>query len=77
MAKANGFCCWSVVFGALQCIRSQGDAQRPQDPLKTENTKRKNYNNVTTTNKCRNGNSQIGHRWKSIINPSIMSHIQD
>ena len=43
------------ILGALQRVRSQGGAQRHRDPLETGNTIRKNYNNVTTTNKCRNG----------------------
>ena len=34
------------LLGALQRVRFQGGAQRPQDPLKTENTKRKNYIDV-------------------------------
>ena len=49
------------LLGALQRERSQGSAQRPQDPLETENTQKENYNHVTTTNKCRNANSQIVH----------------
>ena len=44
------------MLGALQRERSQGGAQRPQDPLETENTKKENYNHVTTTDKCRNVN---------------------
>ena len=67
----------SSLLGALQRERSQGSAKRPQDPLKTENTKKENYNHVTTTNKCRNANSQIVHLWKSKMNPVIMSHTQD
>ena len=39
------------LLSALQCERSQGSAQRPQDPLEIENTKKENYNHVTTTNK--------------------------
>ena len=65
------------MLGALQHERSQGGAQRPQDPLETENTRKENYNHVTTTNKCRNVNSQIVHGWKNKINPVIMSHTHD
>ena len=50
-----------ALLGALQRKRSQGSAQRPQDPLETENTQKREYNHVTTTNKCRNANSQIVH----------------
>ena len=30
-----------ILLGAVQCVRFQGGAQWPQDPLATENVKRK------------------------------------
>ena len=43
--------CYDVnkVLGALQGERSQGGVQRPKNTLETENTKRENYIDVTTT----------------------------
>ena len=49
----------------------------PRTRWRQKTLKKENYNHVTTTNKCRNVNPQIVHKWKSKLNPMIMSHTQD
>ena len=66
-----------LLLGALQRVRSRVVPKEPRTRWREKIPKEKNDSNATTTSTFRNGNLQIGNRWKTKINPPIMSHTQD